>query len=805
MRHMAFGLASIIGMFGFALPVLASTITVSQDPAYANGPFQFYCSPFVNSFENNKHYLPADGSCNFSLPASMSGHDKLLAVYKGVQGTSTRFTNDTVSQANTATLMQFFPVSFTGQGAVQDTNFIGAIIDYSNPTLGDAIDTYIQHGGTLPPGAVLNQNFVLISWKYGTRPPNEYNPVIIIPDILDTWQTDSGGVVDPIFHTYQNLIDSLVANGYVQNQTLFTLPYNWEQGSASTSAALAAKIQIIKSACNCNQVDLVAHGTGGFAALQYLESATYGKDIDQAIFVGTPLSGAPAAYQAWEGGQIHFGNSIQDGLMQVFLSAEATSGGFNSVFSYLRGTPSLGMQELLPIAPSANYLNAGAVVPPSNHVLENIINGTIPNLRTMRFVLGDSGLNNTTSGFTVGASTQPPLWPEGQPTNTQLAAGDSLVPRSSIENILGSADKNVTSTHLGLPTAAESDILQTLTGKNPTTLVTTAYPVGCVLFFSTTANSDIQVVDPSNARLGKNFTNSTTYAEIPSSVYSGFNAPTEYVAIANPLAGQYVLQTQGQSNSTITINASDVCGSSVVTTSTTTTPGPGGTSTYGITVGTNTPGITIVGINTKAPITVTADSKTISLGGTVPALTATLSGFVNNETLATSNITGNPSCSTTATASSPVGSYPITCSVGTLSSNTYEFKTFVAGTLSVVYRWDGFLQPINDTGHQVGQDLSVFKAGSTVPVKLQLKNAAGTVIQSATLPQWLTPTKLGTMSSVVDESTYTDPPSSGNTYSADGSQYKYNWSTKGLASGFWYRIYAKFDDGTTATVVIGLK
>ena len=63
----------------------------------------------------------------------------------------------------------------------------------------------------------------------------------------------------------------------------------------------------------------------------------------------------------------------------------------------------------------------------------------------------------------------------------------------------------------------------------------------------------------------------------------------------------------------------------------------------------------------------------------------------------------------------------------------------MTGTYGVTYRFDGFLQPINDTAHQIGTSTSVFKAGSTVPVKFQLKNAAGSVVQSATAPVWLTP------------------------------------------------------------------
>jgi hypothetical protein len=54
------------------------------------------------------------------------------------------------------------------------------------------------------------------------------------------------------------------------------------------------------------------------------------------------------------------------------------------------------------------------------------------------------------------------------------------------------------------------------------------------------------------------------------------------------------------------------------------------------------------------------------------------SGFVNGES--TSVLTTNPTCTTTATTTSPVGSYPITCSGATTAN--YAF-TYVAGTLTV--------------------------------------------------------------------------------------------------------------------------
>jgi hypothetical protein len=86
---------------------------------------------------------------------------------------------------------------------------------------------------------------------------------------------------------------------------------------------------------------------------------------------------------------------------------------------------------------------------------------------------------------------------------------------------------------------------------------------------------------------------------------------------------------------------------------------------------------------TQAPLTVTADNQSRPYGSANPPLTATLSGFVLGQNLATSGVTGAAACSTTATASSPVGTYMITCSQGTLSSANYSFNPFVAGTMTV--------------------------------------------------------------------------------------------------------------------------
>lgn len=85
----------------------------------------------------------------------------------------------------------------------------------------------------------------------------------------------------------------------------------------------------------------------------------------------------------------------------------------------------------------------------------------------------------------------------------------------------------------------------------------------------------------------------------------------------------------------------------------------------------------------KAHLTVAADDKTKVYGAPVPTLTFTMTGFVNGETLATSGVTGDAALNTTATAASPVGTYPITVALGSLSADNYDFVAFNPGTLTV--------------------------------------------------------------------------------------------------------------------------
>jgi len=77
-------------------------------------------------------------------------------------------------------------------------------------------------------------------------------------------------------------------------------------------------------------------------------------------------------------------------------------------------------------------------------------------------------------------------------------------------------------------------------------------------------------------------------------------------------------------------------------------------------------------------LTITAGSGTMTYGGSVPAINPSYSGFVNGDTFA--NLTAQPICTTKATNTSPVGTYPSSCS-GAVDSN-YTIS-YAAGSVTV--------------------------------------------------------------------------------------------------------------------------
>ncbi|MBP7142738.1 MAG: hypothetical protein KBA71_12580 [Opitutaceae bacterium] len=83
----------------------------------------------------------------------------------------------------------------------------------------------------------------------------------------------------------------------------------------------------------------------------------------------------------------------------------------------------------------------------------------------------------------------------------------------------------------------------------------------------------------------------------------------------------------------------------------------------------------------KAVLTVKADDKSRAYNTLTPTLTASITGFVNGETSAV--LLGAPILSTTATATSNIGTYPITVDIGSLQATNYAFTSLINGTLTI--------------------------------------------------------------------------------------------------------------------------
>jgi Chitobiase/beta-hexosaminidase C-terminal domain/MBG domain (YGX type)/Bacterial Ig-like domain (group 3)/Beta-propeller repeat len=82
----------------------------------------------------------------------------------------------------------------------------------------------------------------------------------------------------------------------------------------------------------------------------------------------------------------------------------------------------------------------------------------------------------------------------------------------------------------------------------------------------------------------------------------------------------------------------------------------------------------------NAQLNVTPKNVTVPHGEAIPALTYSITGFVNGD--APSVVTGAPTESTSAVKGSPIGTYPILLSQGTLAAPNYSFD-LLQGTLTV--------------------------------------------------------------------------------------------------------------------------
>lgn len=555
MHRVWYLLFATLVFFAFGVPIAFGNIQTPPGAPTDPQPFSFFCNPYTFGFESGNHYIATEGGfCTFAIP--LAGQ-VFVSVYKGTVGSSEIVLSE--FHGGPARVVQTFPNHFENPPNEQD--LFGVVYAAS---LGSAFNEFLRTGAPLPAGAVEGVNYFILPWKWGPKPTSEFDPVVIIPGILGSWQKDSNWIIDPVLHTYDNLIDTFEANGYVLGQNLFPFGYDWHVSNVLSGFALKEKIEDIRSICDCSHVDVVGHSMGGLVAWQYLESNHYQNDIDQLIFLATPLMGAPKAYLTWEGGEVDLGSPFYNVFGRHVLKNEARAAGFSSIFDYIRNGPVSSVQELLPVY---SYLFNIGFYPtnyPQNLFLENLHAAVSNNgFRGVRItnILADNFKDDTIVGFFVSPSTELPKWEHGKPTFMFRSSGDGTVPRESIENYLGFDKEFSEVEHNEVASTSAAYIFETLNKRSPDVIVGKFYsPIfdvdWSVLWFKILSPIDVQITAPDGKRLGKDFDTGEEFNEIPDAFYSGFNTDDEYALIINPLPGTYTVETEGTGSGAYTIVAS---------------------------------------------------------------------------------------------------------------------------------------------------------------------------------------------------------------------------------------------------------
>jgi hypothetical protein len=176
-------------------------------------------------------------------------------------------------------------------------------------------------------------------------------------------------------------------------------------------------------------------------------------------------------------------------------------------------------------------------------------------------------------------------------------------------------------------------------------------------------------------------------------------------------------------------------------------------------------------------------------------------GIITYAATATDSVDPNPSvtCAPASGSPFPLGSTSVTCTATDATGN------HATGTFAVkigLPTWSGILQPINTDGS------SIFKAGSTVPIKFQLvipASLGGGYVSDAVAK--LTYGKIAnTVEGNTMEAISTASSTSGNLfrYDSTANQYVFNLATKGLTTGT-YVLHIDIGDLSSNTATISLK
>lgn len=174
----------------------------------------------------------------------------------------------------------------------------------------------------------------------------------------------------------KGLVDEFILQNYALNTDIFLFPYDWRYGvSQNNIDLLRQKIQDIMTQTGAAKVDIIAHSTGGLLVKKYVIDNPSSHDIDKAVFVGVPNTGAPKAIKVFLQG---------DGFDNPFLA--------DSEMKKL----AVNLPVVYDLAPSRTYFNnKGSYVTVVEQGLLNSISDDLSYDEVNNFLANDHQLNLT--------------------------------------------------------------------------------------------------------------------------------------------------------------------------------------------------------------------------------------------------------------------------------------------------------------------------------------------------------------------------------------------------------------------------
>ena len=208
------------------------------------------------------------------------------------------------------------------------------------------------------------------------------NSGLTVGEVISSKTFDIGFGEVVVLNYMASLVDELKSQGYIENETLFTFPYDWRYGVTGEYAdgktntdLLEEKIAAILQQTGASKVDIIAHSMGGLITKKYVVDNLASHNIGKAVFVGVPNTGAPKSVKTLLEG---------DNLGSLFVS----QGEIKKI--------SQNMPAIYDLLPSQQYYNTkGSYV---RVIDQGFINATVKDLtysETKTFLTDDNNLNTT--------------------------------------------------------------------------------------------------------------------------------------------------------------------------------------------------------------------------------------------------------------------------------------------------------------------------------------------------------------------------------------------------------------------------